>query len=95
MSRLLTCFLYSYSRGFPTSTLCLPSPRVENFGKQGYVNKVVVVVVVAVERLKYNFVYVSQIDLKKMPLGKLTKRQIESAYAVLGEAQKVKKTFLK
>ena len=24
-----------------------------------------------------------------MPLGKLTKRQIESAYAVLGEAQKV------
>ena len=30
-----------------------------------------------------------QIDLKKMPLGKLTKRQIETAYAVLGEAQKV------
>jgi len=30
-----------------------------------------------------------EIDLKKMPLGKLTKRQIESAYAVLGEAQKL------
>ena len=53
------------------------------------------VVVAAVERLKYNFFYVSQIDLKKMPLGKLTKRQIESAYAVLGEAQKVRKNLLK
>ncbi|KAM7430085.1 Poly [ADP-ribose] polymerase 1 [Porites harrisoni] len=30
-----------------------------------------------------------EIDLKKMPLGKLTKRQIESAYAVLGEVQKL------
>ncbi|XP_067018725.1 poly [ADP-ribose] polymerase 1-like [Acropora muricata] len=30
-----------------------------------------------------------EIDLKKMPLGKLTKRQIETAYAVLGEAQKL------
>lgn len=30
-----------------------------------------------------------------MPLGKLTKRQIESAYAVLGEAQKVSEKLLK
>jgi len=30
-----------------------------------------------------------EIDLKKMPLGKLTRRQIESAYSVLGEAQKL------
>ncbi|KAK2567464.1 Poly [ADP-ribose] polymerase [Acropora cervicornis] len=30
-----------------------------------------------------------EIDLQKMPLGKLTKRQIETAYAVLGEAQKL------
>lgn len=30
-----------------------------------------------------------EIDLTKMPLGKLTRRQIESAYAVLGEAQKL------
>ncbi|XP_077865867.1 poly [ADP-ribose] polymerase 1-like, partial [Saccoglossus kowalevskii] len=29
-----------------------------------------------------------EIDLKKMPLGKLSKRQIESAYSVLSEAQK-------
>ena len=34
-----------------------------------------------------------QIDLKKMPLGKLTRRQIESAYSVLGEAQKVSDIF--
>ena len=40
-------------------------------------------------------VFLSQIDLKKMPLGKLTKRQIESAYAVLGEAQKVSEKLLK
>ncbi|EDO46812.1 predicted protein, partial [Nematostella vectensis] len=30
-----------------------------------------------------------EIDLKKMPLGKLTKRQIEKAYSVLGEAQQI------
>ena len=36
-----------------------------------------------------------QIDLKKMPLGKLTRRQIESAYSVLGEAQKVSDIFLR
>ncbi|XP_077994827.1 poly [ADP-ribose] polymerase 1-like [Glandiceps talaboti] len=30
-----------------------------------------------------------EIDLKKMPLGKLSKRQIESAYSVLSEAQKL------
>ena len=28
-----------------------------------------------------------------MPLGKLTRRQIESAYSVLGEAQKVSDIF--
>jgi len=30
-----------------------------------------------------------QIDLKKMPLGKLSKKQIKSAYSVLTELQKV------
>jgi len=30
-----------------------------------------------------------QIDLKKMPLGKLSKKQIESAYKVLTELQQV------
>ena len=30
-----------------------------------------------------------KIDMKKMPLGKLSKRQIESAYSVLNEALKV------
>ncbi|XP_031566693.1 poly [ADP-ribose] polymerase 1-like [Actinia tenebrosa] len=30
-----------------------------------------------------------EIDLKKMPLGKLTRRQIERAYTTLGEAQKI------
>ncbi|XP_054714565.1 poly [ADP-ribose] polymerase 1-like [Uloborus diversus] len=30
-----------------------------------------------------------EIDLKKMPLGKLSKRQIETAYSVLNEAQQV------
>lgn len=30
-----------------------------------------------------------QIDLKKMPLGKLSKKQLEQAYSVLGEAQQV------
>ena len=33
-----------------------------------------------------------QIDLKKMPLGKLSRRQIENAYTVLGEAQQVGKS---
>ena len=42
---------------------------------------------------KCNFFFV-QIDLKKMPLGKLTRRQIESAYSVLGEAQKVSEQHL-
>ena len=28
-----------------------------------------------------------QIDLTKMPLGKLSRKQIESAYAILSEAQ--------
>ena len=28
-----------------------------------------------------------QIDLTKMPLGKLSRKQIESAYKILGEAQ--------
>ena len=31
--------------------------------------------------------FASQIDLKKMPLGKLSKRQIQQAYAVLSELQ--------
>ena len=31
-----------------------------------------------------------QIDLKKMPLGKLSKKQIESAYKVLNELNQVK-----
>lgn len=30
-----------------------------------------------------------QIDLQKMPLGKLSKRQIQSAYALLTEVQQV------
>jgi hypothetical protein len=30
-----------------------------------------------------------KIDLKKMPLGKLSRKQIESAYSILTEAQKV------
>ena len=40
------------------------------------------------------FVYsgFQQIDLKKMPLGKLSRRQIENAYTVLGEAQQVGKS---
>lgn len=32
---------------------------------------------------------VLQIDLQKMPLGKLSKRQIQSAYALLTEVQQV------
>ena len=40
-----------------------------------------------------DFLFV-QIDLKKMPLGKLTRRQIESAYSVLGEAQRVSEQLL-
>ena len=36
--------------------------------------------------INYNSVFcIFQIDLKKMPLGKLSKRQIESAYKVLNE----------
>ena len=36
------------------------------------------------------FVYVDwQIDLKKMPLGKLSRKQIEKAYKVLTELQQV------
>lgn len=34
--------------------------------------------------------YHVQIDLKKMPLGKLSRRQIEEAYSVLTEAQTVR-----
>ena len=30
-----------------------------------------------------------QIDLQKMPLGKLSKRQIQAAYSILGEVQQV------
>lgn len=30
-----------------------------------------------------------QIDLQKMPLGKLSKRQIQAAYAILSEVQQV------
>lgn len=35
---------------------------------------------------------VLQIDLQKMPLGKLSKRQIQSAYALLTEVQQVTKS---
>lgn len=35
------------------------------------------------------FVSMFQIDLKKMPLGKLSKKQISSAYGVLTELTKV------
>ena len=38
------------------------------------------------------YVCVFQIDLKKMPLGKLSKKQIESAYKVLKELQNVSAT---
>lgn len=31
-----------------------------------------------------------QIDLQKMPLGKLSKRQIQGAYALLTEVQQVR-----
>lgn len=34
-----------------------------------------------------------QIDLKKMPLGKLSKKQLEQAYSVLSEAQQVSFTI--
>ena len=30
-----------------------------------------------------------QLDLKKMPLGKLSKKQIEKAFGILGEAQRL------
>ena len=33
-----------------------------------------------------------QIDLQKMPLGKLSKRQIQSAYALLSEVQQVSRS---
>lgn len=33
--------------------------------------------------------FLPQIDLKKMPLGKLSKKQIESAYKVLNELNEV------
>lgn len=33
--------------------------------------------------------YLYQIDLQKMPLGKLSKRQIQSAYSILNEVQQV------
>ena len=35
-----------------------------------------------------------QIDLQKMPLGKLSKRQIQSAYALLSEVQQVSRSTL-
>ena len=35
------------------------------------------------------FILSQQIDLKKMPLGKLSKRQIESAYTILTELTNV------
>lgn len=44
-----------------------------------------------------NFPFLSahpQIDLQKMPLGKLSKRQIQSAYALLTEVQQVSKQLL-
>ena len=34
-----------------------------------------------------NCLYVHQIDMKKMPLGKLSRRQMKSAYSVLTELQ--------
>lgn len=37
----------------------------------------------------YNiFSFVFQLDLEKMPLGKLSKKQIQKAYSVLSELQK-------
>lgn len=36
-----------------------------------------------------------QIDLQKMPLGKLSKRQIQSAYALLTEVQQVSEQSLR
>ena len=41
------------------------------------------------DKCNYILVCMSQIDLKKMPLGKLSKKQIESAYRVLTELQQV------
>ena len=41
--------------------------------------------------LEFSFFGFLQIDLKKMPLGKLSKKQIETAYACLGDCQKVLK----
>ena len=35
------------------------------------------------------FICLFQIDLQKMPLGKLSKRQIQSAYSLLTEVQQV------
>jgi hypothetical protein len=32
-----------------------------------------------------------QIDLQKMPLGKLSRRQIQAAYSILSEVQQVSK----
>lgn len=37
----------------------------------------------------------TQIDLQKMPLGKLSKRQIQSAYALLTEVQQVTNRLLR
>ncbi|KAK3745682.1 hypothetical protein QZH41_019013, partial [Actinostola sp. cb2023] len=39
--------------------------------------------------VEFEVVFLFQIDLKKMPLGKLTRRQIERAYSTLGEAQRL------
>ena len=33
--------------------------------------------------------YLLQIDMKKMPLGKISKKNITKAYAILGKCQKV------
>ena len=43
--------------------------------------------------LLFLFFFAMQIDLKKMPLGKLSKKQIERAYSILNEAQKVNFEF--
>lgn len=37
----------------------------------------------------FNCLNFHQIDLQKMPLGKLSKRQIQSAYSILNEVQQV------
>lgn len=41
----------------------------------------------------FYFRNILQIDLKKMPLGKLSKKQLEQAYSVLSEAQQVSFTI--